>query len=118
MTKIYTLANVLGEWLVETKPPTFTNESLAGPLASFVLNPTTGNELVPTAELLANAMRTEPSSEKNKDAPPHCLWIAASKRSIRCAVNFNGERVAKVELGEDEELVDVLYVTRHGESSP
>lgn len=111
MTKIYTLANVLGEWLVETKPPTFTNESLANPIASFVIDPLTGNELSPTAESLQASMRPGMGDEKAKDA--HCLWIAASRKSIRCAVNFNGERVAKVEL-EVDELSDVFYVTRHG----
>jgi syntaxin-binding protein 5 len=111
MTKIYTLANVLGEWLVETKPPTFTNESLANPIASFVIDPLTGNELLPTAESLQASMRPGMADEKAKDA--HCLWIAASRKSIRCAINFNGERVAKVEL-EVDELSDVFYVTRHG----
>ncbi|WVR08305.1 hypothetical protein IAU60_005358 [Kwoniella sp. DSM 27419] len=116
MTKIYNLINALGEWLVEAKPPTFTNESLAGPLASFVLDPMTGNELLPVAESLQAAMRDQqvPDHGKGKDVPVHCLWIAASKRSIRCAVNFNGERVAKVEL-ESDELSDVCYVTRHGQ---
>jgi syntaxin-binding protein 5 len=111
MTKIYTLANVLGEWLVEAKPPTFTNESLANPLATFVIDPLTGNELSPTAESLQAAMRPGMDDAKTKDA--HCLWIAASRRSIRCAINFNGERVSKVEL-EGDELSDVFYVTRHG----
>ncbi|KAL7424902.1 Lethal(2) giant larvae sro7 [Cryptotrichosporon argae] len=117
MTKIYTLVNVLGEWLVEPKPPTFTNDSLAGPLATFVLDAVNGNELAPSAESLSAAMAMQNAHDakttKDKDAPPHCLWIAASKRSIRCAVNFNGERVAKVEL-ENEELSDVKYITRHG----
>ncbi|OCF31242.1 hypothetical protein I316_07027 [Kwoniella heveanensis BCC8398] len=116
MTKIYVLINSLGEWIVETKPPTFTNESLAGPIASFVLDPLTGNELLPTSEALQAAMRDQqnPDHGKSKDIPVHCLWIAASRKSIRCAVNFNGERVAKVEL-EEEELSDVFYVTRHGQ---
>lgn len=112
MTKIYTLANVLGEWMVETKPPTFTNESLSHPLASFIIDPFTGNELLPTAESLQASMRPVTDDSKSKEA--HCLWIAASRKSIRCAVNINGDRVAKVELDSDE-LSDVFYVTRHGE---
>lgn len=117
MTKIYSLANVLGEWIVEAKPPTFTNESLAGPLASFVLDPMTGNELTPSAESLQAAMRVPHSPEgKSRDTAPHCLWIAASRKSVRCAVNFNGERVAKIDLEEDE-LSEVFYVTRHGKHS-
>jgi hypothetical protein len=111
MTKIYTLANVLGEWLVETKPPVFTNESLAHPIASYVIDPLTGDELLPTAESLQASMR--PSHDEGKTKEAHCLWIAASRKSIRCAVNFNGERVAKVEL-EVDELSEVFYVTRHG----
>ena len=111
MTKIYTLANVLGEWLVETKPPTFTNESLSHPLASFILDPMTGNELLPTAESLQASMRPTADDHKAKEA--HCLWIAASRKSIRCAVNINGERISKVEL-EADELSNVFYVTRHG----
>lgn len=114
MTKIYTLANVLGEWVVEQKPPTFTNESLANPLASFVLDPLTGAELSPTAEALQAAMRVNPDEGK-KDPSPHCLWIAVSRKSIRIAINFNGDRVAKVELDE-EELAETFYVTRHGEN--
>lgn len=117
MTKIYTLVNVLGEWMVESKPPTFTNESLAGPLGTFVLDPKTGNELLPTAEALSAAMAHPSSPENKKDVPAHCIWIAASKKSIRAAVNFNGERVAKVELG-DEELAEAFYITRHGRSRP
>lgn len=116
MTKIYTLVNVLGEWMVEVKPPTFTNESLSSPLGTFVLDPTTGNELTASAEALSSAMSRQATPEGKKDAPPHCLWIAASKKSIRAAVNFNGERVAKVEF-EDEELGEAFYITRHGMSS-
>lgn len=111
MTKIYTLANVLGEWMVETKPPTFANDSLSHPLATFIIDPMTGNELLPTSESLQASMRPPADDSKAKEA--HCLWIAASKKSIRCAVNINGERVAKVELDGDE-LSEVLYVTRHG----
>ncbi|KAK8849434.1 hypothetical protein IAR55_004766 [Kwoniella newhampshirensis] len=119
MTKIYVLVNVLGEWVVETKPPTFTNESLAGPLASFVLDPVGGSELQATAESLQTAMRDMAAAEhqhgsKGKEVSTHCLWIAASKKSIRCAANFNGERIAKVEL-EEEELSNVFYITRHGQ---
>jgi len=115
MTKIYSLVNVLGEWMVDPKPPTFTNESLASPIASFVLDPLTGNQAFATGEALQAVIRpVQHSPEKGKDAPPHCLWIAASKKSIRCAVNFNGERVAKVELDEDD-LSECFYVTRHGQ---
>ena len=114
MTKIYTLANALGEWIVEQKPPTFTNESLSNPIASFVLDPLTGVELLPTAEALQAALRGS-NEEAKKDAPPHCLWLAVSRKSIRMAVNFNGERVAKVELDQDE-LAEAFYLTRHGES--
>lgn len=112
MTKIYTLANVLGEWVVETKPPTFANDSLSYPLATFIIDPVTGDELLPRAESLQASMRP---AEDTKTKEAHCLWIAASKKSIRCAVNINGERVAKVEL-EGDELSEVLYVTRHGQS--
>jgi syntaxin-binding protein 5 len=114
MTKIYTLVNVLGEWMVEPKPPTFTNESLANPLASFVIDPFSGNELFASSESLQAAMKLQGSPEtKEKNQPPHCIWYAASRKSIRAAVNFNGERVAKVEF-EDEVLSEVFYVTRHG----
>jgi hypothetical protein len=119
MTKIYTLVNVLGEWMVEIKPPTFTNDSLAGPLASFVLDPVDGNELSATAESLSAAMQAHQNQNpdsKGKERPPHCIWISASRKSIRAAVNFNGERVAKVEL-EQEEFSEAFYVTRHGECS-
>ncbi|ORX37991.1 lethal giant larvae like, C-terminal-domain-containing protein [Kockovaella imperatae] len=116
MTKIYTLVNVLGEWMVEAKPPTFTNDSLANPIASFVVDPLTGNEMSATAEALSNAMKAaqSPGPEgKAKDVPPHCLWIAVSRKSIRVAVNFNGDKVGKVEL-DDEELSEAFYITRHG----
>jgi len=116
MTKIYTLVNSLGEWIVDTKPPTFTNESLAFPVASFVLDPLTGAELLPTAEALQAAMRDpahSPTSSKSKNVEPHCLWIAVAKKSIRIAVNFNGERIGKVEF-EEEEIAEAFYVTRHG----
>lgn len=115
MTKIYTLVNSLGEWMVEAKPPTFTNESLSGPLASFVVDPHTGNELYTNAEALASAMQypaVDPG--KAKEVPPHCIWIACSQRSIRAAINFSGERIAKVELEQDE-LAEAYYVTRHGQ---
>ena len=109
------MVNVLGEWMTEPKPPTFTNESLSNPLASFVLDPLTGNELNPTAEALQAAMQMQGSpGSKEKNPPPHCIWYAASRRSIRAAVNFNGERVAKVDF-DDEELAEVFYITRHGE---
>lgn len=114
MTKIYALVNVLGEWVVEAKPPTFTNDSLSGPIASFVLDPMSGNELVTSATALQAALQESTDHGKGKEVPIHCLWVAASKKSIRCAINFSGERIAKVEL-EDEELSNVFYITRHGE---
>jgi len=118
MTKIYTLVNVLGEWMVEPKPPTFTNESLSNPLASFVIDPLTGTELTPSAEALQAAMKMQGSPEtKEKNQPPHCIWFAASRKSIRAAVNFNGEKVSKVEFDE-EDLAEVFYITRHGLLSP
>lgn len=113
MTKIYTLANVLGEWVVEAKPPTFTNESLSFPVASFVIEPLGGAELLPTAEALQGAMQHH---QDKKDGSPHCLWIAVARKSIRIAVNFNGERVSKVEMME-EDISSAFYVTRHGELS-
>lgn len=113
-TKIYCLNNVLGEWLVDPKPPTFTNDSLASPLASYLLDPVTGNELRASPEALNDVISASdvPEGKWTKEAPPHCLWIAACKRAIRVAVNFNGERVAKVEFEED--LSNVHYITRHG----
>jgi syntaxin-binding protein 5 len=114
MTKIYTLVNVLGEWIVEQKPPTFTNDSLANPVASFVLDAHTGVELSPTAEALQAAMRAKPEEGK-KESSPHCLWLAVSRKSMRLSINFNGERVAKVELTE-EDIAEAFYLTRHGES--
>ncbi|TXT13308.1 hypothetical protein VHUM_00675 [Vanrija humicola] len=115
MTKIYGLVNVLGEWMVEQKPPTFVNESLAFPLATYVLDPETGNELFASPEALAGHLEGggDADGKFSKEAPPHCLWIAASRKAIRVSVNYNGERVAKVEF-EREELSDVHYITRHG----
>lgn len=114
-TKIYSLSNVLGEWVVDAKPPTFQNESLAAPLATFLLDPVEGHELGTSPEALADVLehRNAPEGKWKAEAPPHCLWVAASKKAIRVAVNFNGERVAKVEF-EEEELSDVHYITRHG----
>lgn len=111
------MVNSLGEWMVESKPPppTFANESLAGPIASYVLDASTGNELSATPEALQQAIDSRHvDGGGKKDAPPHCLWIAASRKSIRAAVNVNGERFAKVELGEDEAFQEVFYITRHG----
>jgi len=104
--------------MVEPKPPTFTNESLSNPLASFVIDPLTGTELTPSAEALQAAMKMQGSPEtKEKNQPPHCIWFAASRKSIRAAVNFNGEKVSKVEFDE-EDLAEVFYITRHGLLSP
>lgn len=115
-TKIYSLHNVLGEWMVEAKPPVFTNESLANPLGSWVISPSTGEELAPTADALKSSMDTTTTSPtKEKNVPAHCIWICAAKRSIRAAINFNGERVAKVELEQHEALSDCYYITRHGQ---
>ncbi|BEI88387.1 uncharacterized protein CcaverHIS019_0111050 [Cutaneotrichosporon cavernicola] len=112
-TKVYCLNNVLGEWLVDPKPPTFQNDSLASPIATYLLDPISGNELLASPEALADVANDPvPEGKWTKDAPPHCVWITACKRTIRVAVNFNGERVAKIELEED--LASVHYITRHG----
>lgn len=104
---------MLGEWIVDPKPPTFQNDSLACPLATYILDPATGNELRASPEALSDVISTDaPEGKWTKEAPPHALWIAACKRTIRVAVNYNGERVAKIEL--DEDLADVHYITRHG----
>lgn len=116
-TKIYSLTNdpLFSEWTVDPKPPTFSNESLAFPLATFVLDPATGNELRASPEALADVLDfgKAPEGKWKSEAAPHALWIAASKKAIRVAVNFNGERIAKAEF--EEELSDVHYITRHGE---
>ncbi|WVO13704.1 hypothetical protein L204_101325 [Cryptococcus depauperatus] len=114
MTKIYSLINVLGEWMVELKPLAFMSDSLAEPLASFVLDPMTGVELTTSAEALEAAMSKETSEfGRGKELRVHCIWVAASKKTIRTVTNYNGERLGKVEL-DDDELSDVFYVMRHG----
>lgn len=49
---------------------------------------------------------------KGSSGPPHSVWIAVSKRSIRAQLQITGERIGKVDL--DEDIHVVFLVCRHG----
>lgn len=51
-TKIFLLVHGLAGWMVEKKPYNATHDSLIDPIASFVLDGTSGEELKPNADRL------------------------------------------------------------------
>lgn len=113
LTKIFTLNHVLGEWLPDNKTITFSHDSLAFPLLSAVLDVESGAEIGTPRHRLQLAMQdtAEPPSKEKRS---RCIWIAASRKAVRTHLDFNGERIAKYELGEHEEFVNVQVITKNG----
>ncbi len=99
------LSQSLGEWVVEPKAFTYSHDSLAHPLASFVLDAETGQDLPASSDGLLKLMR--PSDGRTSVVDKQILagrsaWIACAAKSIRVQLDFNGERIAKVDAGEEE----------------
>ena len=107
LTKIYTLNTVLGEWMVETKPITFNHDSLANPINNYILDLESGAELVASPDAFKQAMGTGANGANS-------VWLAISKRSIRSQVNFSGEKLAKVDLIETDEVCRAVVLTKNG----
>lgn len=120
MTKIYTLNSVLGEWVVDSKATTFTHDSLANPVATFMLSYATGDAVSATAEGLRQSMSLQNSIEqgstKAEGKIPFAIWIVVAKRAIRAQLDFNGERLAKVDVADGETLESAHIVTKNGKS--
>lgn len=109
LTKIYSLNTVLGEWMVETKPITFNHDSLANPIKNYIVDLESGAELTASPEAFKQAMGTGANGANS-------VWIAISKRSIRSQVNFSGEKLAKVDLIESDEVQQAVILTKNGGS--
>lgn len=107
LTKIYSLNTVLGEWMVETKPITFNHDSLANPIQNYIVDLESGAELTASPDAFKQAMGTGANGANS-------VWIAISKRSIRSQVNFSGEKLAKVDLIESDEVQHAVILTKNG----
>jgi hypothetical protein len=121
LTKIFTLSQVLGEWVVEPKAVTFSHDSLANPLSSFVVDYQTGTDVTASPDGLIGVMRSA-AEGRSKGSPAdraaeanHCIWIACAAKSVRAQLDFSGERIAKLEMVEDE-FKDIQIVDKYGES--
>ncbi|KAJ9102613.1 hypothetical protein QFC19_004722 [Naganishia cerealis] len=106
-TKIYSLNSVLGEWVVETKPATHNHDSLSNPIKNYILDYETGAELVASADAF---QRVTPTGTKASGT----LWLAISKRAIRAQVNFNGEKIGKVDLVDTDEVHSAVVFIKNG----
>lgn len=95
--------------MVETKPVTFNHDSLANPVENYILDLESGAELSATPDAFKQAMGTGANGANS-------VWIAISKRSIRSQVNFSGEKIAKVDLIESDEVHQAVIVTKNGGS--
>jgi len=119
LTKIFTLHSVLGEWVVESKATTFNHESLANPVASFMLSYATGDAVSATAEALRQSMSLQNSIEqtgsKHEAKIPFAVWIVVAKRAIRVQLDFSGERIAKVDVLEGESISSAYVVRKNGQ---
>jgi hypothetical protein len=107
LTKIYSLNTVLGEWMVETKPITFNHDSLANPIKNYIVDLESGAELTASPDAFKQAMGTGANGANS-------VWIAISKRSLRSQVNFSGEKLAKVDLIESDEVAQAVILTKNG----
>ena len=120
LTKIYTLNSVLGEWVVDSKAATFTHDSLANPVATFMLSYATGESVNATAEALRQSMSLQNSieqgSSKAEGKIPFAIWIVVAKRAIRAQLDFNGERIAKVDVVDGETIESAYIIRKTGKS--
>lgn len=111
---------MLGEWVVDSKATTFTHDSLANPVATFMLSYATGDAVSATAEGLRQSMSLQNSIEqgstKAEGKIPFAIWIVVAKRAIRAQLDFNGERLAKVDVADGETLESAHIVTKNGKS--
>jgi syntaxin-binding protein 5 len=133
LTKVYSLVHhdLAGWQLDRKKTHTFSHDSLVYPLASYILDVSTGDELELDPSRLQSSSLTsfftftacwhalsmrlaavmnpaEAQKEASRlqipgttSAKPHCVWLACGRRSIRTQVNVTGERIGKVEMDED-----------------
>jgi syntaxin-binding protein 5 len=119
LTKIYTLNSVLGEWVVDSKATTFTHDSLVNPVATFMLSYATGEAVNATAEALRQSMSLQDSLDQSPNKAegkiPFAVWIVVAKRAIRAQLDFNGERIAKVDVQEGEIIESAHIVRKNGE---
>jgi hypothetical protein len=97
--------------MVETKPVTFNHDSLANPINNYILDLESGAELVASPDAFKQAMGTGANGANS-------VWIAISKRSIRSQVNFSGEKLAKVDLVETDEVCRAVVLTKNGKFDP
>lgn len=93
-TRVYPLVNQKG-WVVG-KPSTFT--SLEAPVAAFILDPETGEELSATPAAFAQTMQAQEHQRLSLKTKTHCIYVAASRATIRATANVTGDRLAKVDL--------------------
>ena len=109
--------------MVEPKVITFSHDSLSQPLSNFVVDYQTGANLEASPDALVGVMsalaegRSKGSPVAKTAEANQCLWIACAARSVRAQLNFNGERVAKLEVSEDE-FRDVQIIEKYGEFGP
>lgn len=119
LTKIYSLTSVLGEWVIDPKAISIAHESLANPVVNFVLGHATGDPMDPTADSLRQSLSLQSSimgsPSKADGRIPLAIWIAVSKRSIRSQVDFTGEKIAKIDMTEGEEVHSAYLVNKQGE---
>lgn len=92
---------------METKPITFNHDSLANPINNYILDLDSGAELVASPDAFKQAMGTGANGANS-------VWLAISKRSIRSQINFSGEKLAKVDLIETDEVCRAVVMTKNG----
>ncbi|KAI0756487.1 lethal giant larvae like, C-terminal-domain-containing protein [Daedaleopsis nitida] len=103
-TNIYTLEYVVpSTWKISTTPVTV--EGSVQPLAagSFVLDAKTGKSCRADRNGLATVLQQD-RAETDKQY----LWISAGTKGVRCMLNVNGERVAKLDWG--HKVGNVIHV--------
>lgn len=105
-TRVYPLVNQKG-WAAG-KPATF--NSLEAPVAAFVLDPESGEELSASGAAFAASMREEPHRISLK-AKTHCVYLAVSRTTARASANVTGDRLAKAQL---VDCSAAAYVQRNG----
>lgn len=105
-SRVYPLVNQKG-WTV-SKPATFT--SLEAPVASFVLDPETGEELTASPAAFAASMQAEHHRMSLK-SKTHCIYLAVSRTTARASANVTGDRLAKASL---TNCTAAAYLSRNG----
>ncbi|TFK95007.1 hypothetical protein K466DRAFT_579508 [Polyporus arcularius HHB13444] len=112
-TTVYTLRyDAPSTWSVDPHPVAAEAPAHLIPGGSFVLEAKKGHTLRADRKGLASVLQPGQAA----DSSGKCIWVAAGAKGVRCMLDVNGERVARIEWGNKVGTVVHVEVVGHLDS--